>query len=59
VARIPSLDFSLLDLTTKTSRQITRLGNHGALRTFDITRDGRHIVFDRSKQNSNIVLIQR
>jgi hypothetical protein len=27
------------------------------LRTFDITPDGKEIVFDRSKQNSNIVLI--
>ena len=36
---------------------LTRLGNQGALRTFDVARDGRSIVFDRSRQNSNIVLI--
>ncbi|MSO30963.1 MAG: hypothetical protein EXQ48_08510 [Acidobacteria bacterium] len=55
--RIPSLDFWLLDLAARTSRPLTRLGNQGALRTFDITRDGKSIVFDRSRQNSNIVLI--
>ena len=36
--------------------QLTRLDNQGALRTFDITPDGKSIVFDRSRQNSNIVL---
>ena len=56
--RIPSLDFSLLDLATGTSRVITRLDNQGALRTFDITPDGKSIVFDRMRQNSNIVLIE-
>ena len=29
----------------------------GTLRTFDITPDGSHIVFDRSRENSDIVLI--
>jgi serine/threonine protein kinase len=56
--RIPSLDFWLLDLATKESRPVTRLGNQGALRTFDITPDGTAIVFDRSRQNSNVVLIE-
>jgi Tol biopolymer transport system component len=56
--RIFSLDFWLLDFATKKSRPLTHLGNQGALRTFDITRDGKYIVFDRSRQNSNIVLIE-
>jgi serine/threonine protein kinase/Tol biopolymer transport system component len=56
--RIPSLDFWLLDFATGKSRQLTRLSNQGALRTFDITPDGKYIVFDRSRQNSNIVLIE-
>ena len=47
----------LLDFNTKATRQLTSLGNRGALRTFDITPDGKYIVFDRSRQNSNIVLI--
>ena len=55
--KIPSLDFWLLNLATKQQRQITQLENRGTLRTFDITPDGKHIVFDRSRQNSNIVLI--
>jgi Tol biopolymer transport system component len=57
--RIQSLDFWLIDFATKTTRQLTRLGNQGVLRRFDITPDGKHIVFDRSRQNSNIVLIER
>ena len=55
--RIQSGDFWQLDLNTKATRQLTNLGNRGALRTFDITPDGKYIVFDRSRQNSNIVLI--
>ncbi len=55
--RIQGLDFWLLDLATKTSRQITNLSNHGSLRTFDITPDGKYIVFDRSRQNANVVVI--
>ena len=50
-------DFWLLDLATKKARQLTHLSNRGALRDFDITPDGKHIVFDRSRENSNIVLI--
>ena len=55
--RIQGPDFWLLDFATQQSRQITRLSNQGVLRTFDITPDGKAIVFDRSRQNSNIVLI--
>jgi hypothetical protein len=47
----------LLDLATKKTRPLANLGNQGALRTFDITPDGKSIVFDRSKQNSNVILI--
>ena len=56
--RIQGLDFWLLDFATKKSRPLTRLSNQGALRTFDITPDGKYIVFDRSRQNSDIVLIE-
>ena len=51
------LNFWLLDLATKTTRQLTRFRSQGDLRTFDITPDGKHIVFDRSRENSDIVLI--
>ena len=56
--RIHALDFWQLDLLTGKTRQLTRLNNHGTLRTFDISHDGRSIVFDRSKQNADIVLIE-
>ena len=55
---IPSVDFWLLDFATNTPRQLTRLSNQGALGTFDITPDGKAIVFDRSRENSDIVLIE-
>jgi Tol biopolymer transport system component len=58
VERIQSSDFWLLDVATGNRRQLARLGNQGAQRTFDITPDGKSIVFDRSRQNSNIVLIE-
>jgi Tol biopolymer transport system component len=58
VERIQALDFWLLDLATGQRRQLTRLDNQGALRTFDITPDGKSIVFDRLRQNSNVVLIE-
>ena len=57
--RIQGQDFWLLDLATKQSRMVARVENQGALRTFDITPDGKYIVFDRSRQNSNVVLIDR
>jgi Tol biopolymer transport system component len=56
---IPSLDFSMVDLATKQTRQVTRLSNQGTLGTFDITPDGKAIVFDRTRENSDIVLIER
>jgi len=53
-----SLNFSLLDLTTKTTRPLTRFRNQGYdMQTFDITPDGKQIVFDRLRENSDIVLI--
>jgi Tol biopolymer transport system component/predicted Ser/Thr protein kinase len=53
-----SQDFWMLDLVTLKSRPLTRLQNHGAMRTFDITPDGKQIVFDRLRENSDVVLIE-
>jgi Tol biopolymer transport system component len=53
----PAQNFWLLDLATMQSRQLTALSNPDAMRTFDITPDGRQIVFDRLHENSDIVLI--
>jgi Tol biopolymer transport system component len=55
--RRQSLDFWLLDLATNKTRPLTRLSDRGSLRAFDITPDGKEIVFDRSRENSDIVLI--
>jgi hypothetical protein len=52
-----SQDFWLLDLTTKKTRQLTHLNSTAAMRTFDIPADGKQIVFDRLRENSDIVLI--
>jgi hypothetical protein len=51
------MDFWLLDLAGKAPRPLTHLGYRGAIQAFDITPDGTHIVFDRSQENSSIVLI--
>jgi Tol biopolymer transport system component len=53
----PAQDFWLLDLATKKSRQLTRFSNSAATRSFDVTADGKQIVFDRVRDNSDIVLI--
>ena len=55
----PSVDFWLADFDTRTSRQLTHLSNRGALGAFDITPDGKAVMFDRSRENSDIVLIER
>jgi Tol biopolymer transport system component len=46
----------LLDLATMKTRELTRLNNAGAIRSFDISPDG-NIVFDRLRGNSYVVLI--
>jgi Tol biopolymer transport system component len=53
----PAQDFWLLDLATKKSRQLTRFKSSAATQSFDVTADGKQIVFDRLRENSDIVLI--
>ena len=50
-------DFWLLDLSTMRSRRLTRLSNSADVRSFDIAHDGSRIVFDRLRENSDILLI--
>jgi serine/threonine protein kinase/Tol biopolymer transport system component len=54
-------DFWLLDLATMKTRELTkfatRFSDPSAMRTFDITPDGKQIVFDRLRENSDVVLI--
>ena len=54
---LASQDFWLLDLATMKSRPLTRLQNRASMRTFDITSDGKQIVFDRLRENSQVVMI--
>ena len=54
---VESKDFWLVDFATSKVRQLTDLSDRGYLNTFDITPDGRHLVFERSRQNSDVVLI--
>ena len=50
-------DFWLLDLATMRSRRLTQLGSAAVMRTFDITPGGKRIVFDRLREDSDILLI--
>ena len=54
----PWQDFWLLDLTTMNTRRLTRLTDRATMRTFDITPDGKQIIFDRQRENSGVVLIE-
>jgi len=54
---LASQDFWLLDLASMKSRSLTRLQNRAAMRTFDVTSDGKQIVFDRLRENSQVVMI--
>ena len=53
----PAQDFWLLDLATKQRRQLTKLSDPAAMWSFDTSPDGTQIVFDRSRFNSHIVVI--
>jgi serine/threonine protein kinase len=58
LAGIESKDFWLVDLTTNRTRPLTNLADRGYLNHFDVTPDGKYLVFDRSRQNSDVVLIE-
>ena len=53
----PSQNFWLLDLRTWKSRLLTHLAANGAMRTFDVSPDAKLVVFDRLRDNSDVVLI--
>jgi Tol biopolymer transport system component/predicted Ser/Thr protein kinase len=52
-------DFWLCDLTTGKLRQLTKLRPGDSIRSFDISTDGKRILFDRFRENSDIVLMDR
>jgi Tol biopolymer transport system component len=53
----PWQDFWLLDLSTKKTRRLTQFDDRNQMRTFDVTPDGKQIVFDRWRENSAVVQI--
>jgi Tol biopolymer transport system component len=53
-----SQNFWLLDLGTGHRRQLTNLRQTAAIKSFDVSPDGKEIIFDRSNENSDIVLIE-
>jgi hypothetical protein len=52
-------EFWVVDLESGHTRQLTSLGPEFALGDFDVSEDGREIVFDRAREESDIVLFQR
>jgi Tol biopolymer transport system component len=50
-------NFWLVDLATGQQRQLTNFSREFLISDFDISADGKEIVFSRSKENSSIVLI--
>jgi Tol biopolymer transport system component len=51
-------EFWLLDLASGESRQLAALDELGTVHTFDVTPDGKTIVFDRVQPNADVVLIE-
>ena len=58
-AGVNSQNFWLLDLATSHMRQLTNLRPGSLVRSFDISPDGKQILFDRDRENADIVLIDR
>jgi len=52
-------DFWLIDLSTGRRRRLTELRPGYDMRTFDVSPDGKQIVFDRYRENADVVLIER
>ncbi len=55
----PTQEFRYFDLKTGKDIEISALEDSSVMRTFDITPDGKSIVFGRQRANADIVLIQR
>jgi serine/threonine protein kinase len=50
-------NFSLLNLATGQLRDLTHLTRQFIMRSFDVSPDGKQILFDRYRENSDLVLI--
>lgn len=53
-----SKDFWLVDLETGAERQLTDLGPEFVIGDFDLSADGQEIVFDRIREDSDVVMIE-
>jgi Tol biopolymer transport system component len=51
-------DFWLFDITSGQRRQLTSLQPGQSLHRFDVSPDGKRIVFERVRENSDVVLIE-
>ena len=51
-------DFWLFDLRTGVRRQLTRLKPGQSISRFDVSRDGRRLLFERAEENSDVALIE-
>ena len=51
-------DFWLFDIRTGERRQLTRLNPGESVRRFDVSPDGKRIVFEQVQENSDVVLIE-
>ena len=49
-------EFWVVDLKTGRGRQLTNLGREFAVGDFDVSANGREIIFDRAREKSDIVL---
>ncbi len=59
LGQVRQQNFWLLDLQTQRLRQLTDLRKGFDTKSFDISPDGKQILFDRYRENSDIVLIDR
>jgi Tol biopolymer transport system component len=59
LGQVRQQNFWLLDLATRRLRQLTDLRRGFDTKSFDISPDGKQILFDRFRENSDIVLIDR
>jgi len=50
-------NFWLYDIQAGSKRQLTDLAQDAAIRSFDVSRDGKEVIFDRIRDNADIVLI--
>jgi serine/threonine protein kinase len=55
--RMRLANFWLLDLSSGRRRQLTNLKPEYDIKSFDISPDGKQIIFDRYRENSDVVLI--